>query len=161
VSLERELNLEVPFRDRCHEAVLSIVRTGSVLTNVGEQLFRKFDLTEAQFNVLFSLKYNPHRVTQSDLGKRLVVTRASVTSVLDRLEAKGLVARVDVPENRRIYHVVLTDRGRELIDDVEPLYREKIHHAMEGLSEQDCRSLIAVLERIRSHADAPREATVL
>ena len=160
MSLERELNLEVPFRDRYHEAVLSIVRTGSILTNVGEQLFRQFDLTEAQFNVLFSLKYNPHNVTQSDLGKRLVVTRASVTSVLDRLEGKGLVTRVDVPENRRIYHVVLTEKGRALIDEVEPLYREKIRETMEDLSERDCRDLIAVLERVRSHAGAPHEIAV-
>ena len=108
MSLECELNLETPFRDIYHEAVLNVVRTGGVLTNAGEQLFRQFDLTEAQFNVLFSLKYNPHNVTQSDLCKRLVVTRASITSVLDRLEAKGLVARVDVPDDRRIYHVSLT-----------------------------------------------------
>lgn len=160
MSLERELNLEVPFRDRYHEAVLSIVRTGSILTNVGEQMFRQFDLTEAQFNVLFSLKYNPRNVTQSDLGKRLVVTRASVTSVLDRLEGKGLVTRVDVPENRRIYHVVLTEKGRALIDEVEPLYREKISETMEGLSERDCRDLIAVLDRVRSHAGAPHEIAV-
>ncbi len=160
MSLERELNLEVPFRDRYHEAVLSIVRTGSVLTNAGEQLFRQFDLTEAQFNVLFSLKYNPRNVTQSDLGKRLVVTRASVTSVLDRLEGKGLVTRVDVPEDRRIYHVVLTEKGGALVDEVEPLYREKIGETMEGLSERDCRDLIAVLERVRSHAGAPHEIAV-
>jgi MarR family 2-MHQ and catechol resistance regulon transcriptional repressor len=152
VSLERELNLDVPFRDLYHEAVLNIVRTASVLSTAGDQLFRQFDLTEAQFNVLFSLKYNPRHVTQSDLGKRLVVTRASITSVLDKLEAKGLVERADVPDNRRIYHVVLTEKGRELVDEVEPLYREKIHEALEGLGEPECRQLIAQLERIRAQA---------
>ena len=154
MSLDRELNLEVPFKDIYHEAVLNIVRTGSVLTSIGDQLFRRSHLTEAQFNVLFSLKHNPRNTTQSDLGKRLVVTRASVTSVLDKLEAKGLVARMDVPENRRIYHVVLTDKGRALVEKVEPLYREKIHEAMGGLSETECRALIGMLERVRTHAVA-------
>lgn len=152
MSLERELNLDVPFRDTYHEAVLNIVRTASVLSTAGDQLFRQFDLTEAQFNVLFSLKYNSRRVTQSDLGKRLVVTRASITSVLDKLEAKGLVERADVPDNRRIYHVVLTEKGRELVDEVEPIYREKIHEALSGIEERDCRHLIAQLERIRAQA---------
>ena len=160
MSLECELNLETPFRDIYHEAVLNVVRTGGVLTNAGERLFRQFDLTEAQFNVLFSLKYNPHNVTQSDLGKRLVVTRASITSVLDRLEAKGLVARVDVPDDRRIYHVALTEKGSALVDEVEPLYREKIRETMAGLGEEDCRDLIGLLERVRSHADARQELTV-
>lgn len=154
MSLERELNLDAPFRDPYHEAVLNIVRTASVLTAIGDHLFREFDMTEAQFNVLFSLKYNPRHVTQSDLGKRLVVTRASITSVLDKLETKKLVKRVAVPDNRRIYHVELTDKGRALVDEVEPLYREKIHEAMQGIEDKNCRQLIAVLERIRSHNGA-------
>jgi len=160
VSLDRELNLEAPFKDIHHEAVLNIVRTGSVLTSIGDQLFRLSHLTEAQFNVLFSLKHNPRNTTQSDLGRRLVVTRASITSVLDKLEAKGLVARVGVPDNRRINHVVLTDKGRALVDKMEPLYRDKIHEAMRGLSEEDCRALIEVLERVRAHAAEPKQMVV-
>ncbi len=157
MSLERELNLEVPFQDVHHEAVLNIVRTASVMANTGEQLFRRFDLTEAQFNVLFSLKYSRKHVTQTDLGKRLVVTRASITSVLDKLEAKGLVERKDVPNNRRSYHIVLTAEGRALIDEVEPLYREKIHQATAGLKKEDCRRLIALLERVRTQTGSLRE----
>lgn len=158
MPLDRELNLEAPFTDVSHETVLNIIRTASVLSNAGDQLFRQFDLTEAQFNVLFSLKYNPHRVTQTDLGRRLVVTRASVTSVLDKLEGKGLVERRDVPNNRRSYHVVLTDKGLALVNEVEPLYRENIHKAIEGLDERECRQLIRVLERIRVRTGALQEA---
>lgn len=154
MPLDRELNLEAPFKDVGHETVLNIIRTASVLSNAGDQLFRRFDLTEAQFNVLFSLKYNPHNVTQTDLGKRLVVTRASITSVLDKLEGKGLVERRDVPNNRRSYHVVLTDKGLALVDRVEPLYRENIHRAMDGLGERECRLLIRSLERIRMQTAA-------
>ena len=63
----------------------------------GAMLFRRFDLG-AQFNVLFALKYKKNEWTQSDLGKRLVVTRASITSVLDKLEAKALVKRNGLKE---------------------------------------------------------------
>lgn len=157
MSLERELNLEAPFQDVHHEAVLNIIRTASVMSNAGEHLFRRFDLTEAQFNVLLLLKYNPKHVTQTDLGKRLVVTRASVTSVLDKLEAKGLVQRKNVPNNRRSYHVVLTAKGRALIEDVEPLYRQTIHKALNGLKKEDCRRLIALLERVRVQTGLVRE----
>jgi MarR family 2-MHQ and catechol resistance regulon transcriptional repressor len=152
MSLARELNLDVPFKDVHHEAVLNIVRTASVLSAAADNLFREFDLTEAQFNVLFSLKYNSLRVTQSDLGKRLVVSRASITSVLDKLEGKGLVERIDVPANRRIYHVALTDKGQELVDEVEPVYRQRVHEVMEGFDTRNCRELIAMLERIRLQA---------
>ena len=149
MSLEKELNLDRPMEDPQHEAVLSVVRTASLLSLKGADLFRRFDLTEAQFNVLFSLKYKEKVWTQSDLGKRLVVTRASVTSVLDKLESKGLVLRKAVEGNRRIYHIDLTPAGRKLIDEVEPLYRHDIQDVMADLDAASCHALIRDLEKIR------------
>jgi MarR family 2-MHQ and catechol resistance regulon transcriptional repressor len=141
-------------QDIRHEAVLNIVRTANELALRGAALFREYDLTEAQFNVLFSLKYKQQPWTQSDLGRRLVVTRASVTSVLDKLEEKGLVERKEVEGNRRIYHVDLTGKGRELVDKVEPRYRRNIHAVLGEFDDQACRDLIGQLERIREKLGA-------
>lgn len=149
MPLQKELGLDLPFKDLRHETVLSIVRTATVLANAGADLFRGYGLTEAQFNVLLALKYKDHPLTQTDLGRRLVITRASVTSVLDRLEAKGLVRRDDVPDNRRIYHVELTDAGSGLVEQVEPVYREAIHKTLEELGDKECRNLVTLLERVR------------
>ncbi len=153
VSINRELELEQPLEDIRHELVLNIVRTATLVSQKGATLFRQFDLTEAQFNVLFALKYKKSAWTQSDLSKRLVVTRASITSVLDKLESKGLVKRQEVTGNRRIYHVVLTRRGKALIDKVEPVYRGAIHNALMPFSDQQCLDLIKRLEQVRSQAD--------
>ena len=151
-SISQELELERPIEDVRHEAVLNIVRTANVLALKGAALFRKYGLTEAQFNVLFALKYKERAWTQSDLGKRLVVTRASITSVLDKLEEKRLVRREAVPDNRRIYHVELTERGRALVDKAEALYRSTIHTTLGGFSERECRRLIRLLEYVRKGA---------
>lgn len=149
MSITNELELDRPMQDIRHEAVLNIVRTATLLSQKGTVLFRKYGLTEAQFNVLFALKYKERDWTQSDLGKRLVVTRASVTSVLDKLEEKELVRRSAVLNNRRIYHVELTQKGRQLLDKVEPVYRRDIHEVMTDFNAGACRGLIADLERIR------------
>jgi MarR family 2-MHQ and catechol resistance regulon transcriptional repressor len=154
MSLNKELQLDRPMRDIRHEAVLNIVRTANVISLKGANLFRAFDLTEAQFNVLFALKYKERGWTQSDLGKRLVVTRASVTSVLDKLEAKGFVRRRTVPGNRRIYHVELTPRGLTLVEEVEPVYRKNIHDVFSDLDDAACVRLIRELERIRQRVEA-------
>lgn len=157
MSLNNELQLDRPMRDIKHETVLNIVRTANVLSVKGAALFRKYDLTEAQFNVLFALKYKERPWTQSDLGKRLVVTRASVTSVLDKLEEKELVRRKEVPGNRRIYHVDLTPKGKTLLEKVEPIYRTDIHAVLESFADKDCRRLIDNLEHIRERANAENE----
>ena len=150
--LQEELELDSPFLDAKHEAVLNIVRTASVLTLAGGSLLRDLDLTEAQFNVLMLLKYKQAPLTQTDIGRRLVITRASVTSVLDRLEAKRLVKRVAVPGNRRIYHIEFTPKGAGLIEQAEPQYRQLVHRLMADLNDKKCRTLIGLLEQIRATA---------
>jgi MarR family 2-MHQ and catechol resistance regulon transcriptional repressor len=150
MSLNKELELDRPIEDVRHEAVLNIIRTANLLSQKGAERFRDYDLTVAQFNVLFALKYKERHLSQADLGKRLVVTRASVTSVLDKLESKGLVARVEVPDNRRIYHVELTAGGKTLVDEVEQHYRQDIQDVLHGFSESECRRLIQGLERVRA-----------
>jgi MarR family 2-MHQ and catechol resistance regulon transcriptional repressor len=150
VSINDELHLDRPMRDLRHAAVISIIRTANLFGSVGAAFFRQYDLTEAQFNVLFSLKYKERNVTQSDLGERLVVTRASITSVLDKLEGKGLVRRETVEGNRRIYHISLTPSGAKLIDSVEPAYRDRVHRAMSGLNDSEMDVLIDFLERVRA-----------
>ncbi len=149
MKLQDELGLQAPFQDLRHETVLNVVRTANMLSSKAAHLFRRFDLTEAQFNVLFALKFTDGNITQAELGKRLVVTRASITSVLDKLESKGLVNRIDVPDNRRIHHVELTEAGRDLVETVEPVYREEVHRALSDLDEDQCRTLIAMMETVR------------
>ena len=150
MDLQHELGLHTPFKDIRHEAVLNVVRTANLLSAKATQLFRQYDLTEAQFNVLFALKFADRDITQAELGKRLVVTRASITSVLDKLEGKDLVQRLDVPGNRRIHHVRLTKSGTALIEDVEPLYRAEVHRVLGDYDEVECRVLIDHMQRIRS-----------
>lgn len=158
-SIDRELELEQPMEDVRHEAVLNVVRTAAVLSARGGPLFRHYALTEAQFNVLFALKYKTRAWTQSDLSRRLVVTRASITSVLDKLEEKRLVRRAHVTGNRRIHHVELTAQGVALVDRVEEEYRAEIHRALGAMSDADCRRLIRLLERVRGGVAAlEREA---
>jgi DNA-binding MarR family transcriptional regulator len=149
MSLQHELGLQHPFEDLRHETVLSIVRTANLLSARAAQVFRQFDLTEAQFNVLFALKFTEGNVTQAELGKRLVVTRASITSVLDKLEAKDLVRRENVAGNRRIHHVVLTAAGAALVEEVEPMYRGEIYEALTDLTNSDCKGLNKNLEKSR------------
>ncbi len=154
MSLQNELGLQHPFEDLRHETVLSIVRTANLLSTRAAQVFRRFNLTEAQFNVLFALKFTEGNVTQAELGKRLVVTRASITSVLDKLESKELVRRENVVGNRRIHHVKLTKQGTAIVDKIEPVYRNEIYEALEDFTDADCTRLNGSLEKSRDRLRA-------
>lgn len=157
MGLQQELGLDRPFTDRRHETVLSIVRTASLLAAVGEDLFRGLGLTEAQFNVLMVLRYSDAPPTQVELGRKLVVSRASVTSVLDRMERKGFIRRRAVAENRRIRRVELTAVGMAALGQAEPLYRERLHQALAPLNDSACERLMAMLERVRINLQPGKE----
>jgi MarR family 2-MHQ and catechol resistance regulon transcriptional repressor len=152
MQLYMELGLPEKVEDGGHEAVLNIVRAAACVRGVGARILRQFGLTEAQFNVLLLLKHKERELTQTDLGERLEVTRASITSVLDRLEGKGLVRRNRVPDNRRIYHVALRTAGLALLDKVEPVYRDGLTRIVIDLGADERLRLMGSLERVRQKA---------
>ena len=140
-----------PVHDPHHEVFIGVQRASNVLGAVMYDLCHRFDLTVAQFNVMLLIKYREHELTQSDLGKLLVVTRASITSVLDKLEAKHLVVRRKVAGNRRIHHVRLTAEGELALREIEPVYRESARQALEPLSARQHADLCAMLDMIGEH----------
>ncbi len=152
MQLHMELGLPEDSSDIRHETLLNIVRTATLISAAGGRIFREFGLTEARFNVLLLLKYKDRELTQTDVGERLGVTRATITSVLDKLEGKGLISRESVEGNRRIYHVALKVNGLALLERVEPIYREKIGRIMGPLSEKECQTVMKYLGRIRTKA---------
>jgi len=157
-QLHIDLGLPEYFGDIRQETVENLQRTSNMVLTLCSRLFRGFGITQAQFNVLLVLKGKEKDVTQTELGDRLGITRASVTSVLDRLEAKGLIARNSVPGDRRIYHVALKAAGLALVEKVEREYRKMIGSVTGSLNEEECRVVLRCLERMReSAADVSNE----
>src|SRR5271154_1833041 len=73
-------------------------------------------------------------LTQSELGRKLLRSGGNVTTVIDNLERRGLVARKRNPEDRRVVTVALTGAGARLIGEVFPLHARAVAQAMETLT---------------------------
>jgi DNA-binding MarR family transcriptional regulator len=83
-------------------------------TNVGEA-----EITPTLFGVLVLIDANPG-MKQTQLADAIQLDRSSVVSVLDKLEARGLVERVRAPDNRRANALHLTAAGRHLLQAPDP-----------------------------------------
>ncbi|MFI6049989.1 MarR family winged helix-turn-helix transcriptional regulator [Streptomyces violascens] len=96
------------------------------LTRIAEaelrRTFARHGLDAASFDVLATLRRSdpPQRLTPAELMRASMVTSGAITQRLDRLEARGLVARTPSAADGRVVHVALTDEGRALIDQVLP-----------------------------------------
>jgi DNA-binding MarR family transcriptional regulator len=153
MALEQELRLKKGFGLLAHESLLNIYYTESLLKKKADEFFRSFGLTDVQFNVLMLLQYQSKReegLSQTQLSDMMLVNRANVTSLIDRMEKADLVVRTSKAKDRRYNIVKMTSRGRKLFARVEPLYTKEIKKIMASLKETEQSKLIKALEQIRS-----------
>jgi len=154
LGLAEELGLDKPIQTVEHESLLNVIYTGTMISRASFRYFQGSKLTDAQFNVLVQLKYARERsLSQSVLGRRLVVNKADMTGIIDRLEKTGLVVRLSHPTDRRVHMIVMTEKGETLVNSLEPGYLDGVHRLMAGIPDKDLRSLNKTLEKVRSNIE--------
>lgn len=135
-----------------YEALLQLLRTAEALWNASRLFFVRWELSPSQFNVLNLLLDQPAGCTQMELSRSLIVHRSNVTGLVDRLEARGLVARRENNRDRRAYRVVLTAAGRKLIGQILPHYYAAAERVWGGLSARGANKLVAALTVVCANA---------
>jgi DNA-binding MarR family transcriptional regulator len=84
------------------------------------------------------------------IAERLIISRASVTSLLDSLERRGYVRRVPHSTDRRMLLIELTEAGRQVAHDFRLLVHQHQKAWMAVLTEQEQTQLIDTLHRIQT-----------
>ncbi len=115
----------VKSRDK-NEIMVLIVRLASRLQARADAFFRSYGVSSAQYNVLVLLKGSQDGLSQVQISRQMVVSRANITSIIDKLEKKGLVKRLPDTSDRRSFRVRLTDKGRALIKEIEKAYFPRV-----------------------------------
>jgi DNA-binding MarR family transcriptional regulator len=152
MKLKEELGLDQAIETTEHECLLNILYAGTMIYKASYVYFRKYGITDAQFNVLIQLRYaRQNTLSQADLGRRLVVNKADMTGIVDRLEKAGFVERADHPKDRRINIVNITRKGRDMVNKLEPGYFEGVKKLMSGIPKANMEKIIKGMEKIREN----------
>ncbi|MGZ8290852.1 MAG: MarR family winged helix-turn-helix transcriptional regulator [Telluria sp.] len=109
---------------------------------------RACGLTHAQFDIIATLGNTPG-MSYKELGDRTLITKGTLTGVIERLEQKGLVARERSSEDKRSFFVRLTPQGEEVFKDVFPKVVEHGRQLFAPFSEADFDALDANLRKVR------------
>ena len=130
------------------EAVMNTIRTADMLFDRIGRLLRPLNVSAAGGLVLGILRdHGP--MSPSELGERLIVTRATVTGLLDSLEARGFVRRSANATDRRSLIVEITPTGLTVVQELRTLVHRHEKAWMGSLSDPDLRSYIEQLHRIQ------------
>jgi DNA-binding MarR family transcriptional regulator len=108
---------------------------------------RQLGLTPPQFDVLVTLG-NTAGMTCRELGERTLITKGTLTGVLDRLEARRLIRRTPGEIDRRSVFVQLTPAGEALFGKVFPPHLAHLRPAFDALNARELATLEALLGRL-------------
>jgi DNA-binding MarR family transcriptional regulator len=133
-------------------AVTSVMRVQQILLSAVDGALRPHGLTFARYEALVLLTFSrtgklPMRV----MGERLQLHPTSVTNIVDRLQADGLVRRIPHPTDRRTTLVEITEAGSSLLEDATKSVTA-IDFGMSGLTAAQQTELTDLLAKVRRAA---------
>ncbi len=109
--------------------------------------FKSFDITTEQWAALCRLK-EQDGLSQKELADRIVKDQPNLTRILDKLEQKGLIRRVDNANDRRAFFVYLTPEGEALMEKLIPIAVQVSVDAFAGFTAEEAASLKNLLNRV-------------
>jgi DNA-binding MarR family transcriptional regulator len=139
----------VPARQRATAAVLAIFKTSSWLLHEVSPVFAEHGITASRFDALEALSRHGGTARPAELRDTLHLPAQTVTSVLDQLQAAGLITRSPHPSDRRSTIAELTPAGREAIDRICPPLIDIEKDCMSALSQAEQYQLINLLAKIQ------------
>jgi DNA-binding MarR family transcriptional regulator len=114
---------------------------------------RRTKLTPSQFDIIATLG-NTEGMTFRELGERTLITKGTLTGVIDRLEERGLVKRVAQTDDRRCTLVQLTESGQREFERVFPGHVQHCKQPFLGYSDAEFTALERELGRLKASLDA-------
>ena len=125
-----------------------LARAYQAFSAYSEAHVRQFDLTPAQFDVIATLG-NTNGLCMGELGEKTLITKGTLTGVIDRLIQKQLVCRETLPENRRSVIVQLTPEGQQVFARVFPAHIAHLKARFDKLDASELELLTVLLCRLR------------
>jgi len=148
-QLQHELKKKRPFNSLEEEANLNILRTNDQFQNRFGRLLRQFGLTSSQYNVLRILRGEGKALPVLEIAERMIQVVPAMTGLIDRLELQELVKRDRSSADRRVIYIELTEKGKNLVSEIDSPLRD-LHHELVGhLSRAELKELSRLLEKCR------------
>ena len=110
---------------------------------------RELGLTPAQFDIIATLG-NTAGMSCRELGEKTLITKGTMTGVLDRLEQKGLLTRHDSPDDGRSWITKLTGKGQALFEKIFPAHMARLAPLFASFSDTELNAMRQQLNRLRN-----------
>lgn len=135
-------------QEPCLAVLRELVRTYQAFSAFDEVHIRKLGLTCPQFDVIATLGNTPG-LTMGQIAEKTLVTKGTLTGIVDRLETKGLVQRIVPPENRRCFVIALTPTGEQIFNTAFPAHIQLLKQQFQDMDVAEMAEVQAAIAKIR------------
>jgi DNA-binding MarR family transcriptional regulator len=133
----------------------ALIRTGNTVYEMYEEVSAAAGVTGQQARLLYVLHRKPTNML--GLGSVLGVGKSTMTGVVARMEAAGLVQRSPDPDDRRHLVVTPTPHGAEVADQLERELRHRVAVLLGGFDPEETQQLVILLSRVIERAEELRQ----
>lgn len=133
-----------------------IVETAIYLQSESRRLAKEqcalHNITATQLNVL-KLLVEIGDLSLSELSKKMAARNSTITGIVDRMVAAELVSREQNPNDRRVWMIRLTAKGRGIAEQVDMAPWDLLRNSLHALPKQELAQLIAILAKLSTHVE--------
>lgn len=147
-KLETQLTAQIAAQEPFLPVLRQFAQTYQAFSSFDEEHMRQLGLTCPQFDVISTLGNTPG-MTMGQLAEKTLVTKGTLTGIIDRLEKKGWVQRVVPPENRRCFIIMLTTEGDRVFNQVFPAHIAHLKRRFDRLSSAELEQIQFALKRLQ------------
>lgn len=147
MGLEKDIQ-QSRFRNEKQKAMINLTFTHNWLNERFKRFLDQFDLTAQQFNILRILRGAAKPLSTLQIRERMLDKMSDTSRIVDRLRLKGLVQKTVARSDKRLVDVVISDKGRKLLEKLDAGNVE-LDGIIHGLTEEDMISLNNLLDKIR------------
>ncbi len=150
MRIEEELKSTVDY-NKATRVVLNLMYTQNVIIERFNEIIKPYDISAEQYNVLRILRGQKGcPANMCIIQERMLARTSNTTRLVDKLLLKDLVTRNVCPDNRRKIEVLITQKGMDLLTELDPKVKEHEDFFAKNLTEEELIQLNTLLEKYRT-----------
>ncbi|PWA03904.1 MarR family winged helix-turn-helix transcriptional regulator [Flavobacterium psychrotolerans] len=136
--------------DNSKKVVLNIIYTQNVINDQFHEILKPYDLSSEQYNVMRILRGQKGcPANMCVIQERMLAKTSNTTRLVDKLLLKEFVTREVCPENRRKIEVLITQKGLDVLSELDPKVNEHEKKFSQNLTSEELEQLNFLLEKFR------------
>jgi DNA-binding MarR family transcriptional regulator len=148
MSIEKDINQQ-KFRNEHEKSLVNLIFTYNWATEKLKSFFEKGGLTMQQFNILRILRGSDKPLSTLEIRERMLDKMSDTSRMVDRLLLKGLVKKTICKADKRLVDVVITDKGRKVLEKLDR-HQDELDQLFGNITDTEAKTLNKLLDKIRN-----------